>query len=347
MPSKADLELIAAAQAQGVTVSPYQLERWRTAGILPRNPRRWSGRGRGSTSTPVESVVEVVVRLGRSAQQGRAHPMTQVLWRFATGEQLPEHCVRAALRRQMDRIVRRLEADAGAGDEGWQVRHDAAVTIARGGVPPSVGEVVDLAQGRESPQESPSRRVIEAATRLMSADADATSEDILEAFDAWMPLSSVELAQVRDWFRRAELAGHDPAAELGALLSVRRLRQLADRIDLEQLQHSMSVLCRVWALHSLILIRALNSIAREHDSALLQQIPKILTQLPTQMAAIERDPMWQLFNIVPTSISTWNLNLAMMGSILVTQPKMLADLESYLKRLTVLGEVPTREEGIG
>lgn len=48
--SRADQELIAALRALRLKVSPYQLERWRQNGLVPKNIRRSLGRGRGTTS---------------------------------------------------------------------------------------------------------------------------------------------------------------------------------------------------------------------------------------------------------------------------------------------------------
>jgi hypothetical protein len=280
-----------------------------------------------------------VVWLGRMARQGRAHPMTQVLPRFAMGEPLPEDRVRAALRTQMDRIVRRLGADAVAGDAGWQARHDAALSVAQGGAGLPMSEVMDLAQGRESAQQSPPRQAIAAMVRLISLGPDLAGDDFLEALAAGASLSSAELEELQDGYRRAELAGRDPAAEFGALMSVVRLRQLAVQIELVQLQKSMSALYRLWALHGLLLIRALNTMAREHDPTLLPQLPKHLSRLPTQMAAIERDPMWHIFGRMPGhSPAARNLSLALMGCTIATQPSMLAELESYVERLSNLCE---------
>lgn len=103
-PSPADKDLLAAALARGAAGSAAQLERWRGSGLLPRNPRRWLGRGRGSASSPPEGVVELVVWLARHAQPGR-RPHDLALEAFGEGLPVPEPTVRAAWRASVARVV--------------------------------------------------------------------------------------------------------------------------------------------------------------------------------------------------------------------------------------------------
>ncbi|MFE2724087.1 hypothetical protein [Kitasatospora sp. NPDC059327] len=77
-PSGADAELINALAARGVTVSAYQLERWRTAGLLPRNPRRGLGQGRGSGAVLLPETVTQAEMLARGVRQGCATAKTLI-----------------------------------------------------------------------------------------------------------------------------------------------------------------------------------------------------------------------------------------------------------------------------
>ncbi|MFF8769075.1 hypothetical protein [Kitasatospora sp. NPDC015120] len=77
-PSGADAELINALAARGVTVSVYQLERWRKAGLLPRNPRRGLGQGRGTGAVLLPETVAQAEILARGVRQGRATAKTLV-----------------------------------------------------------------------------------------------------------------------------------------------------------------------------------------------------------------------------------------------------------------------------
>src|ERR1039457_1527832 len=129
--SRADRELIAALADRGLRVSPYQLERWRTTGLLPRNNRRGLGRGQGSVSELADTAVDLAATLATQARQGRATRGGHVIERFARGQRIDETRVRAAFRAQLDRIARKLAMDAEDGDRGWQARYDAANRLAR------------------------------------------------------------------------------------------------------------------------------------------------------------------------------------------------------------------------
>ena len=88
------MALIDALADRGLDVSPYQLERWRTAGLLPRNNRRPLGRGKGSTSELDDVAVELAARLAEHARQGRAMPGSHIIERFAKGQRLEEDRIR-------------------------------------------------------------------------------------------------------------------------------------------------------------------------------------------------------------------------------------------------------------
>lgn len=79
-PSAADRELIAQLAARKLTVSLSQLERWRRAGLLPRNARCGRGRGRGSTSTVAPEVVEIADALVRHTRQARDQRLAVADW---------------------------------------------------------------------------------------------------------------------------------------------------------------------------------------------------------------------------------------------------------------------------
>jgi len=83
-PGAADRELIGQLAAPGLVVSVAQLERWRRAGLLPRNARDWPGRGRGSVSRLAPETVEIAAALARHARQGRDLRLAVLGW-FAEG----------------------------------------------------------------------------------------------------------------------------------------------------------------------------------------------------------------------------------------------------------------------
>lgn len=92
-PSQEDVRLIEQTGA-----SLPQLERWRAAGLVPRNDRHGLGRGQGSTSSSFPGTTELVRAFARYAQRGR--PVHEAVLAVFCGHpelQLPESAIRAAL----------------------------------------------------------------------------------------------------------------------------------------------------------------------------------------------------------------------------------------------------------
>jgi hypothetical protein len=79
-PSAADLQLIGQLGARDLSVSTAQLERWRHAGLLPRNSRRGCGRGQGSVSEASPEAVEIAAALSRHTRQGRDLRLAIIDW---------------------------------------------------------------------------------------------------------------------------------------------------------------------------------------------------------------------------------------------------------------------------
>src|SRR5215472_4095317 len=105
-PGAADRELLTQLAERELTVSLAQLERWRSAGLLPRNTRHGCGRGRGSVSAPAHAAVEIAAALATHSRQGRDLRLAVVDWfaeagRVMPGDQVvpepPHGAVRAAL----------------------------------------------------------------------------------------------------------------------------------------------------------------------------------------------------------------------------------------------------------
>jgi hypothetical protein len=68
---------------RGVACSSFQLERWRSAGLLPHNSRAYPGAGGSASSTP-PGTVDIAVALARAARRGRG-PEDLALHLFAAG----------------------------------------------------------------------------------------------------------------------------------------------------------------------------------------------------------------------------------------------------------------------
>lgn len=113
-------------------VTAGQLESWRRAGLLPRHPRRWLGRGQGSVVDAVDPVVaESAAALARHCRQGRDRRLTVLEWLAEAGMapkpgavQAPEPpvgAVRQALVgcwRASQRLVEVARSTSRAGEEG-------------------------------------------------------------------------------------------------------------------------------------------------------------------------------------------------------------------------------------
>jgi len=82
VPGQADSAFIAALRDRGVHVSEAQLERWRTAGVLPRNQRHGLGRGAGSTSSVPPGAIDLAQGLALATRRGR--PLHEAVLRLFT-----------------------------------------------------------------------------------------------------------------------------------------------------------------------------------------------------------------------------------------------------------------------
>jgi hypothetical protein len=243
--SRADAALIAACAAHGVHVSPYQLERWRAAGILERNHRRGLGRGRGSTATIPDGVLPRVLALAKFARQGKPSPWTDPLVRFALGQSSPEEVVRAEFRAEIDSLSTMLAVDAGAGDEADDQRFAAADRLARRiGALPDLRALVALAQGL--PVEDTTgggSRTARTVLQLLAGGLEAVStEDLVRAFVEMIgPEDDVEslVADLHARERAGEVTLPDPRSQLFPSLSDYR-HQVAT-VALPVLQRAASV----------------------------------------------------------------------------------------------------------
>lgn len=122
-PSASDLHLIAALAEVGLQVTPYQLERWRAMGLVPRSERHGLGRGRGSVASLPEDALDCA-RTVAQVTQGRqgldvrrevvAHFCRMASLADGRLEKMAERTVRSALVAFMERfrVVQMTEDDA-------------------------------------------------------------------------------------------------------------------------------------------------------------------------------------------------------------------------------------------
>ena len=138
-PSGADAELIRALAERNVTVTVSQLERWRTAGLLPRHPRSGLGRGRGSRAELLPATITQAEVLARTSRQGRAPAslLTSALMR-SIRDSSPD-ALRAAITGALRGLAAGLTAGNGgpvldaalSGDEADDARAEALLANAR------------------------------------------------------------------------------------------------------------------------------------------------------------------------------------------------------------------------
>lgn len=110
--SMADDELLSYLEEVGVPASRFQLERWRSRGMLPRAVVERDGWGGSAVRTHPSWVFEAAERLAQVSTRGRPWEVT-ALSLFAEGLPISEQCLRAAAKRLAAKLsshwVRRWE----------------------------------------------------------------------------------------------------------------------------------------------------------------------------------------------------------------------------------------------
>jgi hypothetical protein len=301
----------------------------------------------GSVSTVPKQALHQVIALGKTARQGRALPQTQLLIRFAAGEEIAENLVRQELRVHLARINRRFAGDLGNDDVGWQARHDAARRVARTATSVSLSDLLAAADDPDHPpvdSEEATRGGAEAIVRLMIKPDEVGADDVLRALTTYAGATEADWAQIRDAQLQAELTGVDPVKELGRAVSLERIRKLADQAPFGEIRRALSTLYTVWALHGLLAVGVLQAFAEQHAPDLLARLPERLLRLPNCVREIAQDPIWHRWGqMPPLSAAGWNLGLTSCGLLLLTHPGELVALECYRDRLnTVLGYSTTQ-----
>lgn len=320
--SRADAALIAALARRGVHVSVYQLERWRTAGMIPRNQRRGLGQGRGSTSTaPDPLIVEMVARV---AKQGRAHPFGDPLVQFACGQPVSEGPVRAELSSEIDRFIRAFAADAGTGDDADDARHAAAASIARRAGPmPDFAVLTQFAAGQPEPREIPPaemRSIMTVLGQVVAGGIESIStEDTVRAL-AGLVLPEPEVDSLIDDLHTRELAGDLPSSPPAvADPSLPYLRRLALEAPLELLQRAAGAALQVSQVTFGCAMTA-------------------VVVAPGTFDEVFADPLWTAygrFGAPPSTRSQMRAVIALNGSFLVYQgERAIAAVEEYVRKCT-------------
>jgi hypothetical protein len=335
-PSQADAALLAALTAQGLHASPYQLERWRTAGQLPRNRRRGLGRGRGSASDLDETAVARASILARNAQQGRRLVGSHVIERFALGMPVAEEQVRAAFTAELDGIINRLAGDAPATDDGWQQRYDAAKQVARRERLPVDGQALlgALFGGPDRPEPPPgAERAAMRALLQTIAGGEVAQEDLLQAMATagWLPEAEVPFVLADHY--AAQLAGTDTCDQAIAAVSITRLRQILQTASLTDLQRAVAAVYLTRVFQTIVLLIGMARVGGL-DQTRMPAWPQIT---PDALRDLQDDPMWWGWGRHHVGLS---LNQSSVPMVLVVDalhllmvPGMLAAVEGYRDRL--------------
>lgn len=143
-PSRAEGALLDHLRSKGLRVSAAQLERWRLAGVLPKNDRKYLGRGKGSTSDLSPVTVDIAEAMAMTVRRGRS--LHEAVLRIFTvdprhndlfvlpGIQLPERSIRAAMDwfiesgdQSLDRRIERALKRASGADEAAETVYRLAI----------------------------------------------------------------------------------------------------------------------------------------------------------------------------------------------------------------------------
>ncbi len=271
---------------QLLDLSPYQLERGRTAGALPRVTRHGLGRGRGTyAEEPDEDTDQKALVLARTSRQGSPRPGGHVIERLAAGVPVNETEVRRAFARELDRFAEMMAADAAADDDGWQARHDIAVRASREKLLTNWTNLVDSLDGQAIERLQPSRARRRAGIlgliQAVGGSEDALADDLIE-FLGLAGLGEDELEELRSAQRLAELRGEDRWTLVVADMSMSNLRRCLADASIESLQRATAVVLQVSALTAIVVLFGGAQMAgadidlpdrlRRYDAGMLRQL---------------------------------------------------------------------------
>lgn len=341
-PSRADTELIQALADQGLTVSHYQLERWRATGQLPRNRRRALGRGKGSVSELDSHAVRQAATLARATRRGRQLPGGHVLDRFIAGKPVTEAAVRAAYLDRLERLGHLIAADAGEGDEGWQARYDAAKRLtrrARADGRNLLDVLLDRPEQNPAVTDKQQRQAFRTFTQALARGGDARLEEVAEAFAIFGAAPAGDLERIKADMREAELSGTSTADELAHALSLSPFREALDQVSYGDLHHAALIYFEAWMYQSLIMLAGMWTIAAEmkgNPETVAPGFREIDRATVEQMVA---DPIYQSWGANQDMFMRNRHDVLVLGSLgLVRLPELLRVVEGYRDRLSVIHE---------
>ncbi|MFE9769451.1 hypothetical protein ACFYPC_33865 [Streptomyces sp. NPDC005808] len=224
-PSALDLALVAAAGKLGFTISPAQLERWRTQRWLPR-AADWTAPETGELRP---ETVHRAAWLADASKPGRS--ISWIGWTFWAIDDTPETAtrLRAAVVDALERPFRRAGVDIGQvpqGDtnEAFEARQEMAAGMLRDRrIPRRDFDGTVRAGAAEAEFDLPPSRsvanmfhqaLMDPGARMMVGGVDDIGfEELMEAYEAASPDQTEMIEQIRIAHRDAALAGVDLLAQ--------------------------------------------------------------------------------------------------------------------------------------
>ncbi|MFK4036346.1 hypothetical protein ACI2LC_11165 [Nonomuraea wenchangensis] len=320
-PSAADTALIDHLRSLDLAVSWAQLERWRSAGVLPANTRRYLGRGKGSTSQYSQASLEIAEAMAHATKKGRS--INEAILRiftvnpshndlFEAGLKIPEPAIRAALAwfveigdQSLDRrIERKIQREVPTADEAAEIARKMTASHYRALIkyPSGIPE-------HRPPWAPPNARLLGAMedyrAAVFSGEANPGSDvlaDILCAF----PVDAVSQAD-RDrlafTLRSRELTGNAPPALVTPLTPEQKLERITE-VDINRICDVRDKLVCVSEMGNLYLRTRGSEIAAELTSRMLDATTATLDAFDLFYAAlpiavnIDRDAWHRMTSLI-------------------------------------------------
>ncbi|MFJ1708541.1 hypothetical protein [Kitasatospora sp. NPDC088346] len=308
--SGADAELIQALADRGVTVTVSQLERWRTAGSLPRHPRTGLGRGRGTRARLLPATLARAEALARTSRQGRT-PASALVGPLA---QSMDGSSPGALRHAVTGALRRAVADfapSGAGhppgaalssEEADDARAEALLATAgrraesvAGRLPDTHAVLLDLAADENldfhdiprMPRWKRPGPLMAAGLRLFAGGPDAVGQDeIAESLGLALGLSEDETDTMKQLVAAREsqalLRGDSPWPSV--VFDAESMIAAVEAASDEELLRTARTTLHATALQSFAILGSILGIASQEDIPLRME--------PEAVRRMLQHPVW-------------------------------------------------------
>ncbi|WP_328463484.1 hypothetical protein OHA21_38055 [Actinoplanes sp. NBC_00393] len=318
-----------------MTVSAYQIERWRTAGDLPRPVRHGQGRGRGVYSeAPDEQTVQRAVMLARVSRRGSRRMGSHPIERLALGQPIEEAVARDSIDETLADIGRVFGLGAADEDAAWQTREVMAHQIPE--TPFRWQDMLDAVEDKPPPAAPlPGRTRAAYAVMLhcmVGNSDDVTPDDIPELLGLIGGLSPEAVEQLRAEQYEADLRGEQPWRAVYERISIPRLRADARTIEIELWQRALAAFWTVTTQN--MMVAMVGTLALAGSPVDLGPHLRITAEA---VHTLQADPMWKVVNQYQLSRQprrrVRELTLGAIGMIIGGQVEAW---ESYLERVLAI-----------